>query len=201
MLELFNKGGVVMYPILVLSVIALALFMERIISLRKSKYAPQPLVKQLKMLLRRREYEEALNLCKEDGSALANIMEDAISHSDEAPAEMLSAAENAGRRASDKLNLPLDVMGGIAAMSPLMGLLGTVFGMIRLFNVLSGGGVGDPQALSGGIAEALLTTAAGLCVAIPATVFYYIIKMRNEAIVTNLEQETASLTNIIATKD
>lgn len=201
MFELFSKGGVVMYPILALSVVALALFMERMVSLRKAKYAPQPLSKQLKMLLRRREYGEALGLCKEDNSALARIMEDVVSHSNEAPSEMFSAAESAGRRVGDKLNMPLDVMGGIAAMSPLMGLLGTVFGMIRLFNVLSGGGVGDPQALSGGIAEALLTTAAGLCVAIPAIIFYYIIKMRNDSIMSALEQETASLTNIIAAKD
>jgi biopolymer transport protein ExbB len=79
-----------------------------------------------------------------------------------------------------------------------MGLLGTVFGMIRLFNVLSGGGVGDPQALSGGIAEALLTTAAGLSVAIPAMLFYYVIKFRSDAVISNLEEASSELLYMVA---
>ena len=198
MFEIMEKGGVLMYPILALSVISLAIFLERLVGLRKEKYVPTVFVKQVRLLLKRREYDEAQTLCDEDESALSRVVKESIINRNEGWQQLQSITEAAGRREAERLSIPQDALSMIAGISPLMGLLGTVFGMISLFNVLSGGGVGDPQALSGGIAVALLTTAAGLSVAIPAMIFFYIVKLRSDVVIAALETHSSELLNMIA---
>jgi biopolymer transport protein ExbB len=198
MMDIIEKGGVLMYPIMALSVISLAIFMERMFTLRKEKFAPVAFTKMIKSLLSRKAYIEAESLCKENDSAISRVIHEVIQNRTQPWPQLVEAAEGAGKREADRLERFQEAMSTIVALSPLLGLLGTVFGMITLFSVLSGGGVGDPQALSGGIAVALLTTAAGLSVAIPAQIFHYVIKMRSDSIVNVLEKESMEIAGIIS---
>lgn len=193
MFEVIEKGGVLMYPILVLSVLSLAIFMERLFTLRRARFVPPEQARQIKAAVKHRDFEEAQKVCEYYDSALSRVVFELLIRRQEGLAQLQSAAEAAGRKEADRLVRFQEIMTTIVGIAPLMGLLGTVFGMIRLFNVLSGGGVGDVHALSGGIAEALLTTAAGLAVAIPAQVFYYVIKSRSESMLSALEKEVAEI--------
>ncbi|MDR2883727.1 MAG: MotA/TolQ/ExbB proton channel family protein [Deferribacteraceae bacterium] len=198
MLELLQKGGILMYPIVALSVLSLAIFMERLFMLRKERYAPANFTQKLTELLRDEKYTDAANLCELQHSALSRIAQAAIGSRELAWDELYAVAENAGRREANKLGRFQETMSMITTTAPLLGLLGTIFGMIKIFNVLSAGGAGNATALSGGIAEALLTTAAGLTVAIPAQIFYYIIKHRSDLIVKELEGQTVDIVTLLS---
>lgn len=197
MFEIMEKGGFLMYPILALSVVSLAIFMERLFALRGSKFVPAQLIVTLKAAIMRKDYSEAEQICAATDTAIGRIMREVILHRNEDWQHMTAIVETAGRREADRLAKYQEALSTIVALSPLMGLLGTVFGMIRLFSVLSDGGVGDPHALSGGIAIALLTTAAGLCVAIPAQIFYYIVKAKSDTMISLLEKEVSELSAIV----
>jgi len=197
-MDIIAKGGILMYPIMVLSIISLAIFMERMYTLRKEKFAPVSFTKMIKSLLSRKAYAEAESLCQENDSAISRITYEIIQNRTQPWPQLIDIVEGAGKREADKMGRFQEAMSTITAVAPLIGLLGTIFAMIMLFNVLSGGGVGDPQALSGGIAVALLTTAAGLSVAIPAQIFYYVIKTRSDSIINVLEKESADIAGIIS---
>jgi biopolymer transport protein ExbB len=109
----------------------------------------------------------------------------------------METAEESGRYQANKLNRFLPSLQAIASIAPLMGLLGTVIGMIKTFVVIGQQGVGNAQALAGGISEALITTAAGLSVAIPTVVFYYIIRFRSERVTIELERAASDIINQI----
>ena len=198
MFDIIEKGGILMYPILALSVISLAIFMERMYTLRKEKFAPASFTKMAKSLLLRGAYVEAESLCKENDSAISRIVYEIIQNRTQPWLQLIDAVESAGKREADRLGRFQEAMSTIIVLSPLLGLLGTILGMITLFNVVSGGGMGDPQALSSGIAVALLTTAAGLSVAIPAQVFYYVIKTRSDGIISALERESSEVAGVIS---
>ncbi len=160
MWELIQKGGITMYPIILLSVIVLAVFLERLISLRKEKYVPKAFYEQLVSLLKKRNINEAVEVCKADKSALARISETIITNTDLPLSRLLEVAEESGRNEAAKLDKFLPSLQTIVAIAPLLGLLGTVLGMIKIFDVIALQGTGNAEALSSGIAEALLTTAA-----------------------------------------
>ena len=197
MFLIIEKGGVLMYPIILLSVLALAIFMERLYTLRKEKYIPSAFTKKLRELISGGQYTDARNLCDVQDYAVARVAAQVLDNRNAPWEQLVTVAEDAGKQEADKLVRFQETMSTIVAIAPLMGLLGTVFGMIKIFNVLSAGGIGNSQALSGGIAEALLTTAAGLCVAIPAQIFYYIIKYRSDAIIKELEKNTLELITMV----
>ena len=189
MWELIQKGGIVMYPIILLSVIALAVFLERLISLRKEKYVPKAFYEQLVSLLKKRNINEAVEVCKANKSALARISETIITNTDLPLSRLLEVAEESGRSEASKLD------------KFLPSLLGTVLGMIKIFDVIALQGTGSAEALSSGIAEALLTTAAGLVVAIPAQIFYFIAKARADAIGAALEKASSDVMNMLFKED
>ena len=197
MWELIQKGGITMYPIILLSVIALAVFLERIISLRKEKYVPKAFYEQLVSLLKKRNINEAVEVCKANKSALARISETIITNTDLPLSRLLEVAEESGRSEVSKLDKFLPSLQTIVAIAPLLGLLGTVLGMIKIFDVIALQGTGNAEALSSGIAEALLTTAAGLVVAIPAQIFYFIAKARADAIGAALEKASSEVMNLL----
>ena len=199
MFLIIEKGGILMYPIIFLSVIALAIFMERLYTLRKDKYVPTAFTAKLKELIGKGMYGDARNLCDLQDNAMARVAAQVIDNKDAPWEQLVTVAEDAGKQEADKLERFQDTMSTIVAIAPLLGLLGTVFGMIRIFQVLSTGGVGNAEALSGGIAEALLTTAAGLSVAIPAQIFHYIIKYRSDLIIKELERNTLELITMVST--
>lgn len=197
MWELIQKGGITMYPIILLSVIALAVFLERLISLRKEKYVPKAFYEQLVSLLKKRNINEAVEVCKADKSALARISETIITNTDLPLSRLLEVAEESGRNEAAKLDKFLPSLQTIVAIAPLLGLLGTVLGMIKIFDVIALQGTGNAEALSSGIAEALLTTAAGLVVAIPAQIFYFIAKARADTIGVALEKASSEVMNLL----
>lgn len=201
MWELIQKGGIVMYPIILLSVIALAVFLERLISLRKEKYVPKAFYEQLVSLLKKRNINEAVEVCKANKSALARISATIITNTDLPLSRLLEVAEESGRSEASKLDKFLPSLQTIVAIAPLLGLLGTVLGMIKIFDVIALQGTGSAEALSSGIAEALLTTAAGLVVAIPAQIFYFIAKARADAIGAALEKASSDVMNLLFKED
>ena len=201
MWELIQKGGITMYPIILLSVIALAVFLERLISLRKEKYVPKAFYEQLVSLLKKKNINEAVEVCKANKSALAKISETIITNTDLPLSRLLEVAEESGRSEVSKLDKFLPSLQTIVAIAPLLGLLGTVLGMIKIFDVIALQGTGSAEALSSGIAEALITTAAGLVVAIPAQIFYFIAKARADAIGAALEKASSEVMNMLFKED
>ena len=157
---LFVKGGPVMYPIVLGSILALALFLERVWSLRRERVIPPYFQRRLRVLLRERKLSEAEVLCQENGSALANVVASALDHAGEDRATVKEAVTEVGRHEVAHLERYVEFLGTIAAVEPLMGLLGTVTGLIRAFQkvealAVKGGGV-NPGALAAGIWEALI---------------------------------------------
>jgi len=200
-MELLQKGGVLMYPIIFLSVLSLAIFLERLFTLRTAKYAPSDLMDDLTAALRNKNIEGALELCDNNTTSLGFVAKDILTNLDLPLARLMETAEESGRYQAKKLERFLPSLQAIASISPLLGLLGTVIGMIKTFIVIGEQGVGDAQALAGGISEALLTTAAGLSVAIPTLVFYYVVKFRSERVTIELERSASQIINLVFKED
>ncbi|WP_022850416.1 MotA/TolQ/ExbB proton channel family protein [Limisalsivibrio acetivorans] len=196
-LELIEKGGVLMYPIILLSLVSLAIFLERIFSLRAERYAPAAFLEKLYESLGKKDLQTAAAVAEADKSAVAKISKDILHNLDLPLTRLMEAAEESGRYHSKQLDRYLPTLQTIASVSPLLGLLGTVIGMIKTFIIIGSQGVGDAQALAGGISEALLTTAAGLSVAIPTMIFYYIVRHRSERVTMELEKSTSMIVNLI----
>ncbi len=201
MFEIFLKGGIAMYPILLLSIISLAVFLERLIVLRKEKYIPKEFEDKLFDYLKKKEVEKAKELCINNKSSLANVSFAIISNIDLPLTRLLEVADEAGRRETVKLDKYQQTLQTIVAIAPLLGLLGTVFGMITIFNVIAMQGAGQAQDLSAGIAEALITTAAGLIVAIPTQIFYHIVRTRGDSIAQDLEKSASKVMNLMFKED
>ncbi|MFH1131123.1 MAG: MotA/TolQ/ExbB proton channel family protein [Pseudomonadota bacterium] len=199
---LFVRGGPVMYPIAIGSVLALALFMERVWVLRKERVIPSGFRGRLRSLVREGKVSEAEILCQENGSALANVVSSGLKNHGKSVGEIKEAITEGGRREVAGLERHVDLLGTIAAVEPLMGLLGTVTGLIRAFQRVEalaekGGGV-NPGALSAGIWEALITTAAGLVVAIPAYVAYRYLQGKVNGLVVEMEDDSLGIAALIA---
>jgi len=170
--DLLAAGGWLMLPIVICSVLGLAIVIERAWMLRRDRVAPAALVAQLPQLAVRVPLTPADRKSLEAHSPLGRVWS-AVIDSKADPIELQrEQAEEAGRAAAQDMGRYLNTLGTIAAITPLLGLLGTVAGMIHIFAGMSETGVGDTQALAAGIGQALITTAAGLCVAIPALAAY-----------------------------
>lgn len=197
MFEIIQKGGVLMYPIIFLSVLSLAIFLERLFSLRTEKYVPSLFMEKISTFLKTKSYEDAKSLCDLKPCAIGNISKNMLYNLDLPISRLMELVEETGRFESRKLDKFLPTLQTIATVSPLLGLLGTVIGMIKTFIVISQEGIGNAQALAGGISEALLTTAAGLSVAIPTVIFYHIIRHKSEKISNELEIAASSIVNLV----
>lgn len=172
MVELLEKGGVLMIPILAASAIALAVFMERLWTLRRRRVIPPGFVRAMLSLVQQRKFTEAESLCLENGSPFANMITSALKHRGKRRELIKETMEETGELEIADLERFSNVISTVATVSPLLGLLGTVTGMIKVFKDVAS--QPDPQinVLAGGIWEALITTAAGLSVAIPAYAMY-----------------------------
>jgi len=201
MLEILERGGVLMYPIVFLSIISLAVFLERLITLRKNRYVPKVFMDKLYIFLKEKSFEDAKSLCEMHKSSIGDISKTILNNLDLPISRLMELAEEAGRFQAKKLERFLPTLQTIANISPLLGLLGTVIGMIKTFIVISEQGVGNAQALAGGISEALLTTAAGLSVAIPTVIFYHVVNSRSEKVVNELESATSNILNLLFKED
>ncbi|MFN9594595.1 MAG: MotA/TolQ/ExbB proton channel family protein [Pirellulaceae bacterium] len=167
----FAKGGILMYPIALCSLLLTAFSVERWISLRQGHLVPKPFVKRLLEQVRSQqlEKEEAIELCERNPSEMSDILLAALRKYGRPQLEIEQAVVDAGDRSSQKLKKNLRVFHAISNVAPLLGLLGTVLGMMESFNAIAtSSAIGRPDLLAGGIGQALITTAAGLLVAIPA---------------------------------
>ena len=186
-----------MWPILVCSVLALAIIVERCWSLRRSVVAPKDLMSHIQgMTLGGRLTNEQIDAVRES-SALGQILAAGLSRQTQQAFLIKDAIEEAGGHVVHELERYLNALGTIAATTPLLGLLGTVIGMIKVFSAITAVGVGDPQVLAGGISEALITTAAGLSVGIPSLMFHrYFLGKVNELTVA-MEQDALRFMEVL----
>jgi len=197
-----REGGVVMYPILLSSVVALAIFLERLYSLRRSKVIPHGFVQELEAFKERGgEREALLSLCERYDSALARVIKAGVERISYGLAEVAHAVEGMGQHEAALLSTNLRMMGVISNLAPMLGLLGTVLGMIHAFSVIARAGTGRPELIASGISEALLTTAAGLIVAIPTLAGYHYLKGKIDRYVVEMEEVALSFLEGLAGAD
>ena len=193
MLELIKAGGWLMWPILLCSVIAMAIIAERFWSLRKARIAPDNLVGRVWQWQKEGRLDAERIHYLRAGSPLGMVLAAGLLNRDHSREVMKEGIEEVGRHVAHELERFLNTLGTIASISPLLGLLGTVIGMIKVFTVITVQGVGDPAVLSEGISEALLTTAAGLSVAIPSLMFHRYFRGRVDDLIITMEQEALKL--------
>ena len=193
MLELVKAGGWLMIPILLCSVVAMGIIAERFWTLQARRVAPRNLALQVWQWARAGELDEARLRGLREGSPLGRILAAGLSARHLDREHMKEQIEDVGRHVVHDMERYLNSLGTIASITPLLGLLGTVIGMIKVFAVITTQGVGDAGVLAGGISEALVTTAAGLTVAIPSLMFYRYFRGRVDAHVITMEQEALKM--------
>ena len=186
-----------MLPIIACSIVALAIIIERFWALRTEKVIPDQLVHKVWHWVQQKQItSERLHDLRE-GSPLGRILAAGLVAAGEDRVTMKETIEDTGRHVVLELERFLNTLGTIAQIAPLLGLLGTVVGMIQVFSVITSVGVGDPAQLAGGISKALITTAAGISVAIPALFFYRYFRGRVDQLVLDMEQEALKLVDAI----
>ena len=197
MWQIVTAGGWLMLPIIACSVIALAIIVERFYTLRGSKVLPLNLVADVWRLAstkqlteeKVREYQQASPLGRVVAAGLLNRHKDRDA--------MKESIEEVGGQVAHELERYLNALGTIAAITPLLGLLGTVVGMIKVFTNITTVGVGNPAQLAGGISQALITTASGLIIAIPALIFYRYFRGKVDSLVVDMEKESLKLVDVL----
>ena len=197
MFEIVVAGGIVMVPIILCSILAVAITLERLWTLREQRVVPVELTDKVWQWVENRALSDKQILALQQHSPLGSVLAAGLASRNRDRSVMVQAIEDAGRHVAHDLERFLNTLGTIAAVSPLLGLLGTVTGMIRTFKAITVAGVGNPAAMAGGIAEALITTAAGLLVAIPALFAYRYLRGRVDALVIQMEKESIKLVQAI----
>lgn len=201
LLQVIRDGGPVMVPIGVCSFLLLVFVFERAVSLRRGRVIPGPFVRRFLEQLRENQLDrdEALELCQENQSPVSEVFAAAMKKWGRPSVEVEQAFLDAGERVTIRLRKYVRLFNSIATISPMLGLLGTVFGMIRSFNsIATSDAMGRPELLAAGIGEALLTTAAGLCVAIPALVAYWIFVARVDQLTVQIDALGQDVVELIA---
>jgi biopolymer transport protein ExbB len=197
MIDVFYRGGPLMYPILLCSVIAWAILLDRLVAFSKVRRSTVYLQKKVEEQLTTGQFDEAVELCCEQKTPLAKILRVVLKNRNGSRRELKDLADEVGEREAVALQRYLGLLGTIANITPLLGLLGTVLGMIKAFNTLAAEGVGNPVTLGGGISEALITTAAGLTVAVPTVLLHRYLSSRSERLVLELEEATMQIIDLI----
>ncbi|TAJ94643.1 MAG: MotA/TolQ/ExbB proton channel family protein [Gammaproteobacteria bacterium] len=192
-----KAGGLLMWPLLACSILSMAIIAERFWSLQTKRITPPNLVAQVW------QWAKTGNITVERiqelrlGSPLGRLLAAGLVNYQHDRVVMKESIEEVGRQVVHELERFLNTLGTIASISPLLGLLGTVFGMIQVFSVISVHGIGDASILSGGISQALYTTAAGLSIAIPTLLFYRYFTGRVDELVITMEQEALKLVEVL----
>ncbi|GIX36442.1 MAG: biopolymer transporter ExbB [Lysobacteraceae bacterium] len=199
MWELIKAGGWVMVPILACAVLTLAIALERFWTLRRATVIPPELGDEVRDWAARGHLDPKHLEALRQNSPLGELLASALEVRDRPREQIKDRVEDVGRHIAHELERFLNALGTIAGVAPLLGLLGTVFGMIRMFLGILGSGIGDASRLAGGIGEALVTTAAGLCVAIPALMLYRFFRGRVNAYVVEMEKQAILLLDTLET--
>jgi biopolymer transport protein ExbB len=200
MFEIVKAGGIMMGPLILASIVAAAIFLERLWTLQSKRVLPAELTQKVWRWVEQRQIQDKHIVALQQNSPLGKILAAGLLNRYRDRTVIRESIEDTGRHVVHELERFIGTLGTIASMSPLMGLLGTVFGMIRTFNSITSGGMGNPAALAGGIAEALITTAAGLTVAIPALLAYKFLRGRVQALVVQMEKEAIKLVEALETQ-
>jgi len=196
-LEIILAGGWLMAPLILCSILSLTIIAERLWTLRRSKVVPKGIGEQVKDWAARHELDRRHIEQLRSESALGRVLAGALINRHRSRDLIKEAVEDTGRHVVHELERFLNTLGTIAGISPLLGLLGTVIGMIKVFSAIMAHGVGNANELAGGISEALITTAAGLSVAIPSFFFYRYFKGQVEEYVVSMEEQAISLIEAI----
>jgi biopolymer transport protein ExbB len=196
-LEYFVAGGPVMYPILLCSVVALATFLERLWALRRGRIVPPSFCVEVVELIKQRRFDDALTRCKTRPVAIARVLEAAIELREHPRARIKERIEEVGRREAAEMERYTPILGIVASVTPLLGLLGTVGGMILTFEAIQDQGLGNVASLAGGISQALITTFAGLSVGIPALIANRYVLSRVDAMLLDLEEVASGVLELL----
>ncbi len=184
----FNKGGPMMWPILFCSIVSFGIIIERLFQLRRSKIIHPGFLEEVRMLWMERKFGDALEECAKYSDTMSRIVRAGLLRANLGILEIERAVEGAGNHESTVLMTNLRGLGVIANLAPMLGLLGTVAGMIKAFNVISTSGAGNPSLVATGISEALITTAAGLIVGIPTLAAYHFLRGKAEKLIFEMEE-------------
>ncbi len=196
-----QKGGFFVYPIILCSVIGLAIFLQKMWVLRRKNIIPTDFITRFIGLLSEKQLNEAKVYADSNDSSIARIASAALDNMDRDKEELREKMEEAGKREAIDINRYTEGLGSISNVSTLLGLLGTISGMIKIFSVISEKPVVNPPELAGGISEALYTTAFGLVVAIPAFIAYKYIIGRSDEWISILEQEGLNILDYLTVSE
>lgn len=197
MLELMKAGGFIMWPILLCSIISLAIAAERFWSLQSKRVTPKNLVAQVWQWDKVGHLDAKRVQDLSIASPLGKVLAAGLVNRRHDREVMKESIEEVGRHVAHELERYLNTLGTIASITPLLGLLGTVIGMIKVFAVITTLGVGDPSVLAEGISQALITTAAGLTVAIPSLMFHRYFRGRVDELIVCMEQEAIKMVEVM----
>ena len=201
MYDFLVKGGPVVIPIIACSVVALGVFLERLWALQRGRIIPDAFIRRIEQLISDRRINDALLLCQENQNPMARVMAAALKTAAKPRSRVKEAVEEVGKYEGAMLERYVEIVGTVAAISPLLGLLGTVLGMIKVFQRVEEFGLGDPSVFASGIWEALITTAIGLSVAIPAFIFYKYLLSRVDRLIIEMEDRSLGLIDMVAHGD
>jgi biopolymer transport protein ExbB len=197
MWEIVRAGGPLMWPIILCSIAAIAIVAERLWTLHPQRVMPRGLLQKVWQLVENNQINDRVITALQQNSPLGRVLAAGLANRDRPREVMMERLEDTGRHVVHELERFLNTLGTIASVAPLLGLLGTVTGIIKAFNAITQGGMGDPRMLSGGISEALITTAAGLLVAIPALIAYRYLRGRVDRIVIDMEKDAIQLADAV----
>ncbi|MDL0429829.1 MotA/TolQ/ExbB proton channel family protein [Marinobacter sp. TBZ242] len=197
MFELLKAGGILMVPILACSILALAIILERFWTLRPSRVTPQHTINELWRWIKKKELNGRKLKALQASSPLGRILAGGLMNAKHGREIMKESIEHEASQVIHELERFLNPLGTVATITPLLGLLGTVIGMIKVFAEIQLAGVGDAGNLAGGISEALITTASGLSVAIPALICHRYFIRRVDELVVGMEQEAIKLVEVV----
>jgi len=190
---MLQRGGIIMIPLILCSVLVVGIIIERSIVLRKKKILIPEIINIIETINKPEDIHLALSICQKNQGAFANIVQLGLENKDLPKFELKELITDQGRQEARSLVKGLVVLETIAGIAPLLGLLGTVIGMIKVFTVISQQGLGQTQALSGGISEALITTVVGLSIGIPSLVVYNYFFDKVENLIMDIEKFTSQL--------
>jgi len=203
-IAIFQKGGILMYPLLFLGILSVAFIIERLYSLSAGKIIPLKAIEEIVSFLNENKIEEAMTVAKTYPSTATNIIYEILNaylKGKKDLEELKLIAEETARLEVPKLEGYTGTIGAIASIAPLLGFLGTVIGMIQVFEALSLEGLSNPKLLSAGISQALITTAFGLSIAIPSLAGYWYIKSKINLLVAQVETVVFEIIELLSSKD
>jgi len=201
MFQIIRDGGIVMYPLILLSFVGFAIIIEQLIFFRKIRVDENKVLERLKTTLSKQHFDEAISICENNPSPVTNLARVAIEHRKYDPKILKDAIMDAANLEVPKLERFLSSLGTVANISPLLGLLGTILGIMDAFGILSSmQGIGDPSLLAGGISKALITTAAGIIVSVPSIIFYNYLVGKVNHIIIRLENRVNELVLLLGGK-